>query len=50
MSNHRCIATAISVTGGALLAAALVAFATQARYAANSHVFPHIMETLGLTP
>jgi hypothetical protein len=23
---------------------------TQARYAANSHVFPHIMETLGLTP
>ena len=30
MSNHRCIATAIRVTGGALLAAALVAFAAQA--------------------
>src|SRR5664280_1433938 len=30
MSNHRCIVTAIRVTGGALLAAALVAFAAQA--------------------
>jgi hypothetical protein len=24
--------------------------ATQARYAANSHVFPHILETIGFTP